>query len=476
MLVVIATKYNQRGVFVMKKLIPMFIIIVAMLVAVTSLAESVDLQIKLDSDQYAVYIGKQIRINAQNANGEVLKHNLLLWTSSDETIAKVNPDGTVKGLAPGEATITATLKNDEAITNSVKIYVRTPVKTITIEPVKVDLLVGSSNDKAISQLSFSIDPDDAYDKTVIWTSSNEKVATVNENGLVTAHSKGSANIIATSTDPTTAKKASVKINVGQAVSEIEINPNEVTIPINKSVNIRATISPKDATNKSLVWSSANDSIASVSANGTIKGISVGNTVITAEAKDGSGIQATCKVTVVSPVKKVTLSETKNITMPIGIPYSLTAVVEPEDASIKDIVWSSSNEKVATVDENGIVTGIALGNAKITASTIDGSNVKASVSFKFEEFDLVFTNRSSKKAKYYYGSGRFNVKGKVKNGCVSISDVSTSMWAVVMGGYASNEFDVTPEKPGIDEINISAGRVKTKIKVYVSPDAFESQKP
>ena len=211
MLVVIATKYNQRGVFVMKKLIPMFIIIVAMLVAVTSLAESVDLQIKLDSDQYAVYIGKQIRINAQNANGEVLKHNLLLWTSSDETIAKVNPDGTVKGLAPGEATITATLKNDEAITNSVKIYVRTPVKTITIEPVKVDLLVGSSNDKAISQLSFSIDPDDAYDKTVIWTSSNEKVATVNENGLVTAHSKGSANIIATSTDPTTAKKASVKM-------------------------------------------------------------------------------------------------------------------------------------------------------------------------------------------------------------------------------------------------------------------------
>ena len=457
----------------MKKFILFAAVCVVLLMSLAAFAESGTWKIVFDNDQYAVYVGKQVRItaSAEAESGDAPKNLSLIWTSSDETIAKVSNNGTVVGVSGGNATITATARNDESITKSVEVEVRKPVRSVSIEPKTVELTVGAGEDKAVVSMSAIIDPEDAYDQSVVWSIGNENVATVDEKGVVTAHARGNTNLTATSTDPSSQKKTTVKIVVSQAVTGIEINPKEIAVPINKSANLKAVLSPADCSNKKVVWSSADEGIATVTAGGAVKAVSLGETVITCEAADGSGVKATCKVTVVSPVKKITLSEAKSFTLPVGLQHSLTAAVEPEDATVKDIVWSSSNEKVATVDQTGRITGLAPGNATITASAVDGSNVKASVSIKFEQFDLVFTDRSDKTATYYYGSGRFTVKGTVKNGNVSIPDITTTIWAAVVGGYASSDFSVTPLKPGIDTITVTAGRVRTSIKVYVSPEAF-----
>ena len=264
---------------------------------------------------------------------------------------------------------------------------------------------------------------------------------------------------------------SCSLAFSEQAQTISFDADEYYVAVGKSITIKPIITIKKS--KNLEWSSSNEEVAIVNGKGIIRGISLGESIITADDKEGN--KATCIVSVISPVKKVVFNEEKTFSLPVGMPYALKATIEPEDASIKDITWASSNEKVATVDEQGIVTGISKGNVKITALAVDGSKAKATVTIRFEEYDMIFTDRAPQTAKYFYGSGRYTVKGKVKTGNVSIPDITTTMWASVIGGYGSNEFEVTPEKAGTDVITVKAGRVKTTISVYVSPDAFGTPK-
>ena len=252
---------------------------------------------------------------------------------------------------------------------------------------------------------------------------------------------------------------------------ISFEAAEVSVPVGRSVNLKPTITPKK--NLKLEWSSSDESIATVSARGGVKGIAVGEAVITAKAAEDGSIAATCKVTVVLPVKKIVFAE-KKLDLAAGMTLKPGITVEPADATNKALVFTSSNEKVATVDAEGVITAVGKGAAKITAAARDGSNVKAAISVKVAEYDLVFTTPEPQVARYYYRSGRFVVSGKVKTGCVSIPDIRTAMIAMVAGGPASEPFIVTPVKPGTDTITVKAGRTKTVITVYVSPDCFKTE--
>ncbi|MBQ6173244.1 MAG: Ig-like domain-containing protein [Clostridia bacterium] len=163
---------------------------------------------------------------------------------------------------------------------------------------------------------------------------------------------------------------------------------------------------------------------------------------------------------------------RNVTIAPETRWALAYTLTPVSASPDNVTWTSSNEAVATVDRYGVVTGIAKGSAKITATAADNSRVNASINIKVDDFDMVFTSAEKKTAVYHYGSGLFVVKAKSKSGCVSVPETITSMIAMVVGGYASDTFSVTPVKAGTDVITVTAGRVKTTIKVYVSPEAFK----
>lgn len=193
-----------------------------------------------------------------------------------------------------------------------------------------------------------------------------------ETTTTTTVPKTSNNTEPSSTTPTvTSSTPSPSTPV--AVSGVALNKKVVTINVGKTVTVKATVTPANADNKTLVWTSSNTKIATVS-NGVVKGVKAGRVIITAKTTDGSNISATCTVTVKQPVTRISLS--KKATMYTGKKLTLKAKVNPANASNKALTWKSSNTKIAKVASNGVVTGVKAGTVKITATAKDGSRKSA----------------------------------------------------------------------------------------------------
>lgn len=193
-----------------------------------------------------------------------------------------------------------------------------------------------------------------------------------ETTTTTTVPKTSNNTEPSSTTPTvTSSTPSPSTPV--AVSGVALNKKVATVNVGKKVTVKATVTPANADNKTLAWTSSNTKIATVS-NGVVKGVKAGRVIITAKTTDGSNISATCTVTVKQPVTRISLS--KKATMYTGKKLTLKAKVNPANASNKALTWKSSNTKIAKVASNGVVTGVKAGTVKITATAKDGSRKSA----------------------------------------------------------------------------------------------------
>ena len=193
-----------------------------------------------------------------------------------------------------------------------------------------------------------------------------------ETTTTTTVPKTSNNTEPSSTTPTvTSSTPSPSTPV--AVSGVALNKKVATVNVGKTVTVKATVTPANADNKTLAWTSSNTKIATVS-NGVVKGVKAGRVIITAKTTDGSNISATCTVTVKQPVTRISLS--KKATMYTGKKLTLKAKVNPANASNKALTWKSSNTKIAQVASNGVVTGVKAGTVKITATAKDGSRKSA----------------------------------------------------------------------------------------------------
>lgn len=193
-----------------------------------------------------------------------------------------------------------------------------------------------------------------------------------ETTTTTTVPKTSNNTEPSSTTPTvTSSTPSPSTPV--AVSGVALNKKVATVNVGKKATVKATVTPANADNKTLVWTSSNTKIATVS-NGVVKGVKAGRVIITAKTTDGSNISATCTVTVKQPVTRISLS--KKATMYTGKKLTLKAKVNPANASNKALTWKSSNTKIAKVASNGVVTGVKAGTVKITATAKDGSRKSA----------------------------------------------------------------------------------------------------
>ena len=184
-------------------------------------------------------------------------------------------------------------------------------------------------------------------------------------------------------NPTASKKLLIKsrqlekLNTGQivGVSGITLNKTALNLTIGASESLVETISPSNATNKNVEWTSSNTNVATVDTTGKVKAISTGSAIITVKTKDGAKV-ATCNVTVKNPVISVTgvtLNKTA-LNLVTGASESLVATISPSNATNKDVKWTSSNTNVATVDTTGKVTGVSSGSATITVKTKDGAKV------------------------------------------------------------------------------------------------------
>lgn len=234
-----------------------------------------------------------------------------------------------------------------------------PATGITLSKEKIEI----AKDKSI-RLTASLTPVDTSDE-LTWTSSNEEVATV-EDGVVKAVGLGEAEIVAMAGSVT----KSCPVKVYQGVNNITLDVTSHTMTIGDFLQLTATIYPKDAEYKDVIWSSNNEDVAVVDQKGLVQAKAYGKVKITATSKDG-GLEAVCNVTV-EPVAVTEVSlNAKAVTLKVGETYQLKETVLPENATDKTVTWTSSNTKAATVS-GGAVTAVGTGSAVIIVKTNSGA--------------------------------------------------------------------------------------------------------
>ena len=256
-----------------------------------------------------------------------------------------------------------TLKGENIPTEGV-VYKVTEVK---LDKDSLTLDVGGSEN-----LAATITPSNATNKNVTWSSDNQNVATV-ENGKVTAVGAGKATITVTTEDGNKTATCAVTVNP-ISVTGVTLDQSALPISVGGSAELKANVTPENATNKTVTWSSDNTAVATVDASGKVTAVAPGTATITVTTADG-GKTANCTVTVTQPVNDVTLDKT-TMDLFVGNGGTLTAKIQPDNASNKTVDWTTSNAGVATVDANGKVTAVGAGKATITATAADGSEKKA----------------------------------------------------------------------------------------------------
>lgn len=288
----------------------------------------------------------------------------LTWSSSNTTIATVNNAGEVTGKGAGKAVITA--KTTNGLTATCNVTVEVPVTNVEFEQDYYEMFTGET-----LTIVATVTPDNAADKTLTWTSDNERIAKVDQNGVVTALRKGEALITATSVNGV---EAYCLVTVKQAPTSISLNESDIDLPLGDEFQLVATVKPADSEDKSVVWVSSDPGTATVDANGLVKAIENGTAIITATTVNG--LKAECEVNVVTvKVESIELNPS-SIESLEGTEVQIEATVYPSNATNKALSWSTSSVIVASVDENGLVSVKSSGIAVITATAKDGSGVKA----------------------------------------------------------------------------------------------------
>ena len=317
---------------------------------------------------------KPIRLTLEPVEAD--KH--MVWTSSDESVATVVQnmnavyplEAIVVAHKVGKATIKAEAQDGSGMSATCEVEV-TPLMVSDIS------LQTTSVVKTIpTQLEANFTPVEADNKKLKWTSLTPDVATITEDGMMTGLKMGTAKVKAETTDGSNLSGVFEVQVIGLPVSTISM-PAESSIVKTESMKLEYSILPLASDNQKLKWSSNATYIASVDeSTGVITAHKVGDAIITATATDGSGISASTKIHV-TPLK-VSNIELSNETMDVlwSTTETLTATVSPELADNKTFKWTSDNEDIATVTQEGVVKGVNVGTANITVTTTDGTELSA----------------------------------------------------------------------------------------------------
>lgn len=246
-------------------------------------------------------------------------------------------------------------------------------KSVAVQEVVVSSESIALNKGDTKNVGASVSPDNAENKSLIYSSNNEDVATVSDSGDVEAIKSGDATITIKSQENETIS-AKVRVNVKTPVTNVSVEPKTATLDIGDTQQLSANVLPSDTDNKKVSYSTGSDAIATVSDTGLVTAVGEGTTDITVTTEDGNKVD-TATITVNAAVINVTgvTVDPKTLSLEVGKTQQLTPTVEPSNASYKAVSFTSSDDAIATVDDEGLVTAVAAGNADITVeSLMDGS--------------------------------------------------------------------------------------------------------
>lgn len=300
------------------------------------------------------------------------------WSSSDPTVAVVE-NGKVTAKGKGTTTITATTEDGSQKTASCAVTVLKLPESVSVSGGHT--VFENDNTNNTVQLTATVLPADASDTTVTWKSSNDSIATVSNSGLVTSHGAGIATITATA-NGNPSLVASSQIEVKSYVTGLSITGND-EVAVGGNSHYKATVSPSTASDQTIIWATSNENVATV-LNGVVYGQGQGTVTITATAADRNTVVAQKEISIYQPIKEISLSGTNALT--VGNTATLTAHVLPSNANINKITWSTDNDSIAKVDQNGEVT--AKGNGIVTVSAMASDDPSVCATHEIEVTTLV----------------------------------------------------------------------------------------
>lgn len=350
--------------------------VTAVAVVVVTRVPAASVRVTPPAATLVVGASQQIAATAYDAAGNALAGRDVSWTSRDPAVAAVSSTGQVTAIAPGTATVDATIEGRSA---SAVITVRpAPVAKVTVSPASSSVGVGGTIGLTATTTDANGNP--LAGRAVAWTSSAPTVARVDANGVVTGVTAGTATITAASEGVAGTAAVRVAAAAPATVASVEVAPSTLTLVQGATRTVTATPRASDGSvlaGRTVTWLSSAPSIATVSSAGVVTAVAPGTATISATA---DGITGTAAVTVQrAPVASVAVSPATN-TLPAGTNLQLAAT--PRDASDNTltgrvVTWASSNTGVLTVTSDGRVIGVAPGSATVTA-TSEGVSGSAAV--------------------------------------------------------------------------------------------------
>lgn len=330
----------------------------------------------------------ELSVTVVTPSDAVSPDNGVVWESSDETKATVDRNGKVKAVSPTDGdkvvTITATAKyapanQAEKAKATCKIKIVKAGDESNPSEIKVQsITVTGSNTVGVGQtttepLVATVSPYNASNKAVTWSSEDTTKATVSEDGKVTGVAEGKAVIKATAKDGSGVSgqlEVTVTKEAAVTVTGVTVDAAKKTIKVGEETQATATVAPAEA-NQAVTWTSADNTIATVDATGKIKGVAAGKVKIIATSVADTTKSGEVEITVDAEDPAVTVTGVKveaAAEVEVGKTITAKATVEPAGAN-QAVTWESSDKTKATVDDKGVITGVAAGEVTITAKSV-----------------------------------------------------------------------------------------------------------
>lgn len=292
---------------------------------------------------------------------ENAQNKLVTFTSTDQTVARVDSNGMVTVLKPGTVTIIATSADNPAVTAMCNITVHIPVVSVALDEKDKVMYVGET-----ARLSYTVLPSNATNSAVTWTSMNSNVATVDNSGRITARSVGTTVIVIKTVDGAFTEYCNIEVN--RKATDVRLEKTELTMRAGETYKMKAELLPSDSTEGKIIWESSDTRVAIVNQEGEITAREAGQALIMIRT-EGSGI-AICKLTVTQPVKGLLLNFDEK-TIYKGESFTLKVSLSPSEATNSAVIWKSSRPEVASISAEGVIEGLSGGTTLITCTTVDG---------------------------------------------------------------------------------------------------------
>ena len=341
-------------------------------------------RIDFEQEYISIRTGEQARINPV-VYPETATNKSLTWESKDSNIAVIDNNGIVTGIAPGQVDIDALAADGSGVFNTIRVI----VSEISVESITISANGSTTlKDGETLQLTATVLPENATDKSVRWISNADFSATVDENGLVTAHSDlGVLDIYAYAGN--VSDKIMLTI-IETPAENIALSSDVSEIKDKETISIYAQISPVTTSNKSITWNVSDESILKIQAwdNSVCEliGQKPGEAYVTATTVNG--ITQSYLVTV-KPIYVQSITIPSEITVEKGTQYEFTPVVIPENASNKTLIWECSNTVIGSFEGN-VFKAYARGDVVVTCRAADGSDVNAECQIKVVTYAKTLT--------------------------------------------------------------------------------------